>query len=691
MTTEEPEAGVTDTVPEPHELPEPGVLPAGSQMAFRHDPLFTGRNAELLALADLLFQQSGRLAIVAGPTGAGKTQLALEFVYRYGRFFTGGVYWFNFAFPETIAAAIAACGRAGALNLHPDFELLPLDTQIALVQCAWQEPASRLLVFDNCEDVALWEKWRPRPGGCRVLVTSRLTWRQTPVVKVVHLGPLPRSQSVALLRRLVPNLAAADAGAIAAGLGDRPLALHLAGSFLACCGAAESPAYLGRLRQNSLPSHASKREQVERLSPANDGRYTARAFAINYEQIEPATAVNARARALLACAACFAPGYPIPANLLLATLSQPKWKIASTPHAQLSGQAAPQTAGAGHSETKASFEKLLNLGLLRAESNDTVILHEQLAELVPGTAGVAEAQAAVEQAVLSALTAQVEQAGNLGPLPELAVHLYAITNRARPRQDTAAASLCNQLGYYLHELGDYSAARKYLEEALTIRRRLLGEQHLATATSLNNLGLLLQDMGNYAAAREHLEQALTILRELNMPLGSATTDENSQFSGQALGGQHLQIAGCLNNLAVLLRAIGDLPGARRCLEEALAIQQQILGQQHLDTAQSLNNLGRLLHEMADYPGAHHYLQEALAVYQQLLGQRHPSVATTLHNLGALLQEVGNRLAAQNYYEQALAIRRRLLGEQHPATVNTHNRLQHLLHIEGDSVPKKSSV
>ena len=40
------------------------------------------------------------------------------------------------------------------------------------LRLSWQP---RLLIFDNCEELELLERWRPKRGGCRVLVTSRNT------------------------------------------------------------------------------------------------------------------------------------------------------------------------------------------------------------------------------------------------------------------------------------------------------------------------------------------------------------------------------------------------------------------------------------------------------------------------------------------------------------------------------------
>jgi hypothetical protein len=58
---------------------------------------------------------------------------------------------------------------------------------------------------------------------------------------------------------------------------------------------------------------------------------------------------------------------------------------------------------------------------------------------------------------------------------------------------------------------------------------------------------------------------------------------------KGLGPDHPHTATSLNNLAGLLRAQGDLAGARPLFERALAICEKGLGPDHPDTATSLNN------------------------------------------------------------------------------------------------------
>jgi Tfp pilus assembly protein PilF len=88
----------------------------------------------------------------------------------------------------------------------------------------------------------------------------------------------------------------------------------------------------------------------------------------------------------------------------------------------------------------------------------------------------------------------------------LEVHLRAVTDAAQCREDTQAAELCNELGFYLHTVGQYVGARPYYERALAIRERVLGPEHPDTATSLNNLGFLLRAQGDLAGARPYYKR-----------------------------------------------------------------------------------------------------------------------------------------------------------------------------------------
>jgi hypothetical protein len=279
-------------------IPTLAPLPPQSRMPLGRNPLFVGRQRDLRAIARTL--KGGETvaigqvetAATTGLGGIGKTQLASEFVHRYGQFFAGGIFWLSFADPKAIPAEIAACGGAGALELRPHFGQLPLEDQVHLVMAAWQEPTPRLLVFDNCEDPALLTQWRPPSGGCRVLVTSRrIAWEPAFGVQTLPLDVLNRPESVALLRQHHPDADNAVLNAIAEELGDLPLALHLAGSYMARYRRVISPAqYLAQLRDPNLLQHRSL--QASGVSPTGHVQNVYRTIALSYDQLNPTNPVD---------------------------------------------------------------------------------------------------------------------------------------------------------------------------------------------------------------------------------------------------------------------------------------------------------------------------------------------------------------------------------------------------------------
>ena len=79
----------------------------------------------------------------------------------------------------------------------------------------------------------------------------------------------------------------------------------------------------------------------------------------------------------------------------------------------------------------------------------------------------------------------------------------------------------------------------------------------------------------------------------------------------------------LNNLAVLLRAQGDLAGARPLYERALAIREKVLGPEHPDTARASTTSPVLLQAQGDLAGARPLYERALAIEEKVLGPEHP--------------------------------------------------------------------
>jgi tetratricopeptide (TPR) repeat protein len=469
------------------ELPEPGSQQPGWRLPYHRNELFTGREKDLLHLAQSLFYTTQRQsAAVSGLGGVGKTQLAIELCYRYGCF-TQAVHWINAASAADIPTQIAACGAAMHLQPWPD----ELPEQVTATLNAWRADPNRLVVLDNLEDPRALKHWLDQLGPVRLLLTTRRArLPRTLGISLYRLNYFKPPESRHLLRALAPRLKQSSTGELndlAERLYHLPLTLHVAGLYLDL-NAELSPAdYLGKwhLAYQPLP------EVLASDQPTEHELSLAATLLVSWEQLQPSQPTDILARRLFGAAGFCAPNTPIP-SAVFSTLPVPT-----------GGAAAPPA------DTALGLARLIDLGLLDASPAGPLI-HPLLAEFARRQAGPERLPELVD--VLARLSKAAYQTGAPANFLALLPHLRAAAEFCRSPQPESAALMLNQLGLLLQTMGDYPGARPCYQQALAIRREALGERHPDTAQSLNNLGRLLHDLGELPAARPYYEQALAIRR-----------------------------------------------------------------------------------------------------------------------------------------------------------------------------------
>ena len=62
-------------------------------------------------------------------------------------------------------------------------------------------------------------------------------------------------------------------------------------------------------------------------------------------------------------------------------------------------------------------------------------------------------------------------------------------------------------------LGEYNQAKELHEKALMIKKKIFGENHVAVATCCNNLALVYTRLGEYNQAKKLHEKALGVLQK----------------------------------------------------------------------------------------------------------------------------------------------------------------------------------
>ncbi|MEO7519730.1 MAG: LuxR C-terminal-related transcriptional regulator [Acidimicrobiales bacterium] len=151
---------------------------------------FVGRASELVELARIL--PAARLVTLTGPSGIGKTRLAVEAATRLAPGYLGGAWMVDLtavADPAFVPLAVEA-----ALRLPPDPGRDPTETLIAHLR---RQPT--LLVFDNCEQVLeacaeLCERLLAEAPEVTVLATTQQALRVSGE-KVVAVSPMSLPES----------------------------------------------------------------------------------------------------------------------------------------------------------------------------------------------------------------------------------------------------------------------------------------------------------------------------------------------------------------------------------------------------------------------------------------------------------------------------------------------------------------
>jgi len=178
-----PEGALAEPAPAPYET-EPVPAKPETNLPQRLAAVI-GRDAELAELEERL--GGHRLVTLAGPSGIGKTRLAIELGWRLAPDFPDGVWLIDLA-PLTDPAVVTST-TATVLGAA----LRGADTPVETIAAALAKKRL-LLIFDNCEHLIgataeLIEALLERVPGLRILATSQETLR-IPAEQVYRLNPL---------------------------------------------------------------------------------------------------------------------------------------------------------------------------------------------------------------------------------------------------------------------------------------------------------------------------------------------------------------------------------------------------------------------------------------------------------------------------------------------------------------------
>ncbi len=605
---------------------------------YRRNDYYTGYEQTLQALYKALHTKRAAVLTQAlsGLGGIGKTQLALEYAYRYRDEYTA-VVWIGADSQAVLLSRLDYVAQQLGLSI-----LEPRNQQQVLFAFhQWfSSQTNWLLILDNVEDLAILDMVFPDENARRrghIVLTTRAqavgVWANKIAVETMG----EEEGATLLLRRakVIPRSGPLEAAAeedrekarvISAELDGLALALDQAGAYID-----EAPSSLAEYLDLYRARRAALlRRRGTAVSGHPDSVTTT--FELSFDKIQQ---VNpAAAELLLSCA--FLHPDAIPEELIMDGAS----------HAG----ALLQSVETDPIQLQEALGTLSRYSLLRRNvSARTLSTHRLVQAVLKDMMDEATQRQRAEQAVQAMVHAfALEGSDTWQHAERYTPHALAcaeLIEQLRLEGETAAI-LLSRTGLYLRQRAQYGQAQQFHEQALARYEQLFGPEDPEVATALNNLALVYQEQRKHAEAQGLFERAEGILAKA-YPLG------------------HPDRARILANLASCHRSQGELREACRLGELAVAMLEKTLGPEDLDLAAALSTLATVNRDQGDTQRAEPLYQRALAIKERALPPGHPLIAFNLSAFATNfhLQLRFDRAAA--YQERALAILEQALGPDHP--------------------------
>lgn len=578
---------------------------------------FAGRHSVLEELRDtLLANPSGSRIALVGINGVGKTQIALEYLYRFAAAYDI-VWWISAGHPDQLRTALA--DMATELNVGTGGSI---DGQVSAAREALRTgvPSRRwLIVVDNADDPDLIRELLPNGPG-HVIITSRNpAWNRE--MDTLDIDVFKRAESVALFGLRAPGVSANDARQLAEKLGDLPLAIEQASAWLAVTGM-PAPDYVQELE--NVPA-----ELLAQGAPAD--RTMTATVQVSLSRLREQNPAAARLLELFA---------------FLAPEAIPSRIVFNQRMAELLAQ-----------ENIAMRDRLLHATLIsdigryalaRIDAGSGgVVVHRLTQEII--RAGLPEAERAQRRSEIQTVLAAVDRRDpddrdNWPVYEELRKHLEH--TGALESELAEVRELVTDMVRYLRRRSDSRASQELAEKTLFLWKRLFPDPD-----DRHTLMLRFQ-LANALRAQGMIDQSYEIDADVHERM-VATLAEDHPYTLMASGG-----------LAADLRERGEYGSARRFDERGVAGLKRQLGDSHPRTIMAINNLAVSLRLNGDYAAATQLDRENHRAARRHWGADHPSSLLAVSNYGRDLREIGDLRGSRTTLEEVVERYLEALGDDH---------------------------
>ena len=614
---------------------------------YARNQFFTGRD-ETLALLRTNLETSKRAGLtqaLSGMGGVGKTQVAVEYAYRYRDQYRA-VLWVSADTEITIKTSFVEIGVTLGL-------VDPNDPDHRAVEAVknWFDRNSRwLLIFDNADHPQRLKPFLPLAPQGDILVTSRAhVLDSVGIATPLNVAEMPTNDAVDFL--FVRTGRSSTSGerdaafALVAELGYLPLALEQAAAFVAANDTSFRD-YLTSFRKRNI-------ELLNEIDPiAGDYQASvATTWAMNFAQID---AESPAAGEVLRVSAFLAPE-SIPVEIFIKGGSELSDCIAAVADDAVDDPVVRDKL----------FEPLTRYSLIRRDvASLTYTIHRLVQAVVRRSLGsdsgrqwALRATRALNKIFPSASYDTWQQCERLVAHGVVAA---ALTGKFGFKTEDAG-DLVNGVACYLRMRGNFRESERIHLQSVALRERDLGPDDPDLATCLNNLAFVYRDCFDFLRAEPLFKQALKIMQ-------------------RAVGRDDRDLSLALNNLGDTYVRSRKYLEARPLLERALAAERESNSRQDFFYATILNNVAELWLGLGNLNNAFRLCEEGLRLREEIdnpekLGRSYVTMATVLARMGKNSQ-------AEEFFTKALRNREEVFGTEHPELLLTLQRYGKWLELRG---------
>ncbi|MEU1241718.1 FxSxx-COOH system tetratricopeptide repeat protein [Micromonospora parva] len=620
-TPEEGDDMTAQTAPGDRGRSSVGEQPAVFGNVPPRNPDFTGREELLNVLRQRLTDNVTAVLphTVHGLGGVGKSQLAVEYVYKYASDYDL-IWWVPAEQPTRIRESLVALARK--LDLVSDDVDVSQALETVYDALRTGRPYGRwLLVFDNATRAEDLMPFLSNPGG-HVLITSR-NHNWAGVADSIEVDVFTREESIELIRRRLPELDDEDTDRLAEQLGDLPLALEQAAAWMLATGTPIDE-YLGQLEKRvGLLLRES--------SPASYSTPVVITWGLAFDQLAEQT--PAALQLLELCA--FLGSEPISIRLL------PMGRYAGLPSLL-------DATVRDDIQLRRAVRDIGKYGLAKVDATRNSI---QIHRLVQATlrdrltpADRETYRTAVQKLLAAANPGDPTEDQEIWPRhAELNPHVLA-SGAIDGESDDIRKVVLDQIRY-LYVSGDYESSREL--GSIAYRRWLekLGAANEQTIITARFLANALRSTGNPQEARRLNERTYEIARD-------------------TLGPDHEHTLALANSFGADLRLFGEWQRARELDEGLLEAHRRVFGEDAPDTLRCANNLAVDYRLLGDFERARRTDEDNWARYRRVLGDTNPYTLFTATLLSRDLDGLGRYHEALRLQRQWLPLHRGSLRPDH---------------------------